>query len=206
MSVDPYLLASKSATDSIIAYHSALELHGVAYSLFQQFTFITSQKIKPFSYQEQWFQPVATQKILSKKKAENIGVDTMDRAGQEIKITTLERTFVDVLTRIDLGGGWEEICRSINGIGVLDAEKIVAYALKLDSPITAAKVGFFLEQRQGAFAVSDKVLKHLLLKKPKSPHYLVKTRREPSEFNKKWNLMVPRSILYQTWEEPTYDD
>lgn len=205
LSVDPYLVASKSATDSIIAYHSALELHGVAYSLFQQFTFITRQKIKPFLYQEQRFQPVAIQKILSKKKAENFGVETINRAGLEIKITTLDRTFVDVLTRIDLSGGWEEVCRSINSIGVLDVEKVVAYGLKLDSPVVAAKVGFFLEQRQGAFAVSDKTLKRLLMKKPKSPYYLVKAGKESGEFVKKWNLIVPRSILYQTWEEPTYD-
>jgi predicted transcriptional regulator of viral defense system len=205
LSVDPYLLAGKTTTDSVLAYHSALELHGVAYSLFQQFTFFSGQKVKPFSYHDHWFQPVAVQKVLAKKKMENFGVETIDRAGLEIKTTTLDRTFVDVLMRVDLSGGWEEICRSLSNISVLDVEKVVAYCLKLDSSFIAAKVGFFLEQRQGAFAVNDKILRRLLIKKPKSPQYLIKPQREPSEFIKKWNLLVPRSVLYQTWEEPSHD-
>jgi predicted transcriptional regulator of viral defense system len=205
LSVDPYLIAGKCATDSVLAYHSALELHGVAYSHFQQFTFLTRQKIKPFNYQEQWFQPVAVQKILIPKKTVNFGVETIDRAGLEIKVTTLDRTFVDVLSRVDLSGGWEEVCRSLSNIGVLDVEKVVAYCIKLDSPVVAAKVGFFLEQRQGAFAVNNNILKRLLKKKLKAPHYLVKSPREPSKFIKKWNLMVPHSIYYRTWEESNHD-
>ena len=32
--VDPYLIASRATVDAIIAYHTALELHGIAYTTF----------------------------------------------------------------------------------------------------------------------------------------------------------------------------
>ncbi len=50
MTIDPYLIAALVVEDSILAYHTALELHGVAYSAFQKFTFTTQQKIKLFFY------------------------------------------------------------------------------------------------------------------------------------------------------------
>lgn len=65
--IDPYLFASKASNNSVLAYHTALELHGVAYSLFEQFTFLTSQKIKPFEFRSQWFQSVALPVALKKK-------------------------------------------------------------------------------------------------------------------------------------------
>jgi len=203
--IDPYLIAGKTAGDSILAYHTALEIHGAAYSLFQQFTFLTAQKVKSFSYQERWFQPVAIPQILKEKKAVNFGVEVINRAGLELRVTNVARTFVDVIARADLSGGWEEVCRSISNIAVLDIDEVIAYCFKLGSPVINAKVGFFLEQRQGAFAVSDMILQQLAAKKPKSPHYLIKSKREPSQFIKRWNLMMPKTILNRTWEEPNYD-
>src|SRR6202040_1030883 len=52
--IDPYLVAGKATKDSVLAYHTALELYGVAYTSFQRFTFLTTQKIKPFEYQNQF--------------------------------------------------------------------------------------------------------------------------------------------------------
>src|SRR5262245_21364063 len=40
--IDPYLIASKSTPDAIIAYHTALELLGLAYSSFTEFAFLTA--------------------------------------------------------------------------------------------------------------------------------------------------------------------
>ena len=41
--VDPYLIAGKAARDAVVAYHSALEYHGLAYAIFFQSTFLLSQ-------------------------------------------------------------------------------------------------------------------------------------------------------------------
>lgn len=39
-SIDVYLLAGRIADDSVLAYHTALEIHGIAYSVFNQMHFL----------------------------------------------------------------------------------------------------------------------------------------------------------------------
>ena len=201
--VDPYLLAAKSAKDSILSYHTALELHGYAYSTFGQFTFITSQKIKPFEYNDLWFQPVRMPAAL--KKQEMIEVEISNRQGVDIKVTDIERTFVDVIDRVELCGGWEEVCRSISAIAVLNVERVVNYCLSLNNSTLNAKVGYFLEKRKGVFTVPEETLSLLLKKTPRSAQYIADRHRERCYFVSKWNLMIPESVLRNTWEEPNYD-
>lgn len=203
--IDPYQLAASVSSDSILAYHTALELHGVSYSNFQRFTFYSAKKIKPFEYQGQLFQPVSQINVLEKINKENIFVISENRGGMTIKLTSLSRTYVDVLDRPDLCGGWEEVCRSISNISVVDIDEIIDYCLLLGNSVLCAKVGFFLEQRGGAFAINKDQLNRLILNRPKSPCYLERRNSGPSKFIKKWNLMVPDRILNYQWEEPDYD-
>jgi len=203
--IDPYLLASKAAKDSILAYHTALELHGSAYSVFEQFTFLTACKIKPFEVQNRWFKPVTLPKVLKNSAHADFGIESLDRQGVVIRITSPERTFVDVLDRVDLSGGWEEVVRSISNMAVLKVSDVIKYCLLLDNRILAAKVGYFLEQRQGAFAVGEDVLKPLLDKKPLTAQSLLTNKREQGRLIKKWNIILPVNLLNKTWDEPDYD-
>jgi predicted transcriptional regulator of viral defense system len=203
--IDPYLLASKAADDSILAYHSALELHGSAYSVFEQFTFVTTYKIKPFEVQNRWFKPVTLPMVLKRSAQADFGIQNLDRQGVTIRITSPERTFVDVLDRVELSGGWEEVVRSISNMAVLKVPDVITYCLLLNNRILAAKVGYFLEQRQGAFAVGEDVLKPLLDKKPLTAQSLLTDNREQGRLIKKWNIILPINLLNKTWDEPDYD-
>lgn len=203
--IDPYLLASKAAKDSILAYHTALELHGSAYSVFEQFTFLTAYKIKPFEVQNRWFRSVTLPITLKDSTHADVGIINLDRQGVTIRVTSLERTFVDVLDRIELSGGWEEVVRSISNMAVLNVSDVITYCLQLNNRILAAKVGYFLEQRQGAFAVQEDLLKPLLDKKPLTAQSLLSDKREMGRLIKKWNIILPIYLLNKTWDEPSYD-
>ena len=205
ITIDPYLLTGKSALDSILAYHTALELHGVAYSAFNQFNYLSKHKNKPFEFHGQWFQAVAHPTILQKKMRISFGVQIINRQGLDIQITDSARTFVDVLDRVELCGGWEEVCRSINNIAVLNCDEVIEYCLMLGNARLAAKVGYFLEQRQGAFAVNEAQLKRLLDAKPIIPQYVSKRGHEKFQLIKKWNLLIPVSVINKSWEEPNVD-
>ena len=85
--VDSYLVAAKASDDSILAYHTALELHGSAYSTFGKFTFLTGKKIKAFYFQDQLFQPTSIPTPLHAKN--EMGITTVDRQGGGICITTI---------------------------------------------------------------------------------------------------------------------
>lgn len=64
-------------------------------------------------------------------------------SGVDLRVTSLERTLVDVLDRPDLSGSWEEIWRSLESIEFFDLDQVITYALLLGNATTAAKVGFF---------------------------------------------------------------
>lgn len=202
VSFDPYLIAGKVTSDCVLAYHTALELHGVAYSSFEQFTFLTSQKVKPFEIDGQWFQPVL---IPNNAAIANIGIQDINRQGMTIKITNLSRTYVDIIDRPDLCGGWEEVCRSINSIATLNTEELLNYCLTKNNSTLIAKIGYFLEQREGVFSVSNDILEQLQKRRPLSTQYMGDRKKEKHKFIKKWNLMVPISVLQQSWDEPNYD-
>jgi len=200
--VDPYLIAGKATEDAVLGYHTALELMGAAYTTFGQFTYITTQKSKPFEFQRRWFQSVAMPTALQKNQKAFINIDTKDRQGVSLKVTNPERTFVDVLDRVELSGGWEEVCRSIQNFSVLNIDEVIAYCLLLENKRLNATVGYFLSQRKGAFAVSDAQLKSLLNAAPKIPQYASKKTKEKFELIKPWNILLPVSVIHQTWEEP----
>lgn len=200
--VDAYLIAGKATEDAILGYHTALELMGLAYSTFGQFIYLTEQKSKPFEYQGQWFQSVSMPTVLREKGKSTFGVDVIRRQGIKLQVTNVARTFVDVLDRVELSGGWEEVCRSIANIAVLNVDEVVEYCLLLENARLAAKVGYFLSLREGAFAVSQKQLAPLLEVKPKVPQYVSKQGREKVQLVKQWNIFLPVSVIQQSWEEP----
>lgn len=202
---DPYLIAAKVANDGVLAYHTALELHGAAYSSFEQFTFITSRKVKPFEIDFRWYQPVITPKELKDNHQESFGVQIIDRQGLEIKITNVARTFVDLIDRPDLSGGWEEVYRSINNIAVLKFDEVLEYCILRKNATLNAKVGFFLDLREGAFAAPAAIMNELQKLIPKSAQYMGDKDKEKHKLIKKWNLLVPFNVLNQTWDEPNYD-
>ena len=142
--IDPVLVAAKLTDDAIIAYHAALEVHGLAYSVWNKFTYLTNhKKAKSLAFRGAFYQPVVQPIALRSKKLTSWGVEKRDRLGIDIQVTSLERTMVDVLDRADLSGGWEEIWRSLETISYLKFDLLLEYVLLLKNASTAAKVGSF---------------------------------------------------------------
>lgn len=200
--VDPYLMAAKATPDSILGYHTALELHGIAYSVFNQFTFLTQLKSKSFEFQNQWFQASTHPTQLVTNKKISTGTERVNRQGLDIQITNLARTYVDILDRIELSGGWEEVCRGIEKIVVVDIDEIIHYCLSLKNACLAAKVGYFLEKRDNPLKLNKKQLSKLQRAKPKIPQYASKRNHDKFESIKHWNILLPRFVIHRNWEEP----
>ncbi len=199
--VDPYLLASKMAKDAVLAYHTALEFHGKAYSVYERFTYLSRKPMLLVSFRAHQFKCVSLPKALVQKNATSFNVIKADQSGMAISVTGLERTFVDVLNRPDLTGSWEEIWRSLESVEYFDLEKIASYVDFLGNATTAAKVGFFLEQHRESLMVDETYLKTLRERRPRRPHYLERSRRQAGRLVADWNLVVPEEVYGRTWEE-----
>jgi predicted transcriptional regulator of viral defense system len=200
--IDPYLIASKANVDAVLAYHTALELHGTAYTTFATLTYLTENVQKPFTFQQQTYQSVSFPKALLAKKQQLFGIEKINHEGMTINITCPERTWVDILDRPHLGGGWEEIWRSWEQTTQLDFQKLVNYTLLLENATVTAKVGFFLERRANYLSVPPQYINQLLSHIPKKPHYMDRSQQHSAKYIKKWELMVPLYLIEQQWEEP----
>lgn len=199
--VDPYLLASKIAPDSVLAYHTALDIYGKAYSIREELFYLTRSGSRPLYFHGQRYRGVTFPIKLKKNNLESFGVNKVERSGIDIRVTSLERTLVDVLDRPSLGGTWEEIWKSLEMIEFFDLDKVVEYAIHLGNATTAAKVGFFLEQHRETLMVDEDHLNRLMALAPAQPHYMVNKGRKDSSFMRRWNLLVPNEIVERRWEE-----
>lgn len=198
---DPFLLASRMTPDAVLAYHTALEFHGRAYSAFHGLTYLTNTTSRPAEFQGNTFRGTAFPKSLLEKGNESFGVEVAERSGLEVRVTCLERTFVDVLGRPAISGGWEEIWRSLGSVEYFDLDRVTEYALMLDNATTVAKVGFYLEQHAEQLMVEEPGLSRLRASVPKTAHYLDRSSPEPSRLAEGWNIIVPERILNCAWEE-----
>lgn len=191
--VDYLLVASRLTPDAVLAYHSALEVHGYAQSLFERAYFLTTSKAKPMAFRGRHFIPVVPAASLRRKRKAFVYCTEVERRGLPCRVTTLERTVVDVLDRPALAGGLEEAWRSLAGVPLLDLEVVLDYVRLCGQATLAAKVGFFLEQHRESLGVPQGTLDRLRRMRPRLPHYL--DRRLRGHMAPGWNLIVPAPIL-----------
>ncbi|MFH1998822.1 MAG: transcriptional regulator [Planctomycetota bacterium] len=199
--VDPYLVAAKMTADAVLAYHTALEFHGKAYSLHTKLFYTSMSKSLPLEFRSYEIRGVPVPQSLRAKGEEMFGVTRHNRSGVELRVADLERTLVDVLHRPDLSGSWEEIWRSLESIEFFNLDQVVEYARLLENATTAAKVGFFLEQHKESLMVEEAHLDPLRKLRPRQPHYLMRNKRKGCRWVKNWNLMIPFEILNRSWGE-----
>ena len=199
--VDPYVLATHLAPDAVVAYHGALQFHGKAHSLSRRVPYLTCTHAKPFTFRGSDFVPVAFPPPLRARADLGGGIVEQPRDGARVRVTSLERTLVDVLDMPRHGGGWEEIWRSLESVEFFDLDAVAEHALALHSAVTVAKVGFYLEQHRAALMVEDRHLDRLRPHAPARPMYLERGTREPGKLVPGWNLVVPERVLGRTWAE-----
>jgi len=199
--VDPYLVAAKLTSDAILAYHTAQEYHGKAYSVYAKLHYFSAKKSVSMRFQSNEYVRAPVPHSLLAKGKETIGVLKRKISGVEIEVTSLERTLVDMLDRPDLAGSWEEIWRSLESVEFFDLNLVVEYALLLENATTAAKVGFFLERHKETLMAEESHLGPLRKMRPRQPHYLERRKRKGCHRVKEWNLMIPDEILNKSWEE-----
>jgi predicted transcriptional regulator of viral defense system len=197
-SLDFLLVASRLTPDAVLAYHTALEAHGYAQSLFERLYFLTRSKPKPLQFRGRTFVPVTPSATLRRKKKTFVFCSEVERRGLPCRVTSVERTLVDVLDRPDLSGGLEECWRSLAAIPMFDLDVVIQYVRLCSQATLAAKVGFFLEQHREALGVREETLKRLRKMRPRQPHYL--DRRPGGRMASNWNLVVPAPLLAGEWE------
>jgi len=199
--VNPYLIAAYATEDAVIAYHTALDFHGAIYSTSYRFIYLTKHRSGKFNFRSETYESVIFSPALIEQNQEESFVNVGDIQGLNIKVTSLERTIVDVLDKPVLSGGWEEVWRSLELIEHIKVKNIIDYALVLNKATTIAKVGFYLTHCRKDLNIKQEDLERLRLHCPLAPHYMDPSARHNGKFFPEWNIIVQNNLLMQNWQE-----
>lgn len=195
-SVDRFLAASRLRHGGTIAYHSALELHGCAYTEGHDVQVIAQGE--PGLFEAAGF---ACRFVRPPRGfAPPDGVMTVDRLGQEVRVTTIERTIVDLLNRCDLAGGAEELFNSLDLVVRIDTAALVRYARTLGTATVAGALGFWLERERKRLGVPDTALEDLRTLMPAQPRYALGAKPGKGKTAKGWNVILPADVLERRFE------
>ena len=195
-SVDRFLAGSRLRHGGVIAYHSALELHGCAYAERRDVQVIV--RGEPGMFEAAGF---ACRFVKPPRGfAPPDGVTAIDRLGQEVSVTTIERTIADLFDRYDLAGDAEELFNSLDLVAKVDATALVRYARALGKATAAGALGFWLERDQTGLGVSDAALEQLRTLMPSQPRYALGAKSGEGKTARGWNVILPIDVVERRFE------
>jgi predicted transcriptional regulator of viral defense system len=184
---DKYLISAKLKNNYYLGYHTALELHGCAYSIYNRCYIVIEpeSKFDSFSFNNMSFQPVYHKDIVS-------FVEKIMYSNQGIRVSDPTRTFVECLDRPELCGGWEEVLKSLDSLGNVKINEILKLLKRYDKQILYRKCGYVLDilMEYSPYYGHIKDKKGLpKIKKNGSELFIEKNNR--GKYIPKWKLFVP---------------
>ncbi len=189
--VDRYILADKIKQGYSLGYHSALELHGAAYSSFTTIYILIQKKnrFRSFNFQNIEYRPIINKyydKYLQPIKYKN----------KILIVTNPARTFIECLDRVDLCGGWEECLKSLANLRGVKVSKVSDFLKLYKNKTLALKTGYVLEllsKKSPYYShVKSRDLEPLKPSKDWIPAYI--DREVKSRLIKKWGLYIPEDF------------
>ncbi|MCE9636225.1 MAG: transcriptional regulator [Planctomycetes bacterium] len=205
---DAYLVAGRASPSAVISHHSALELHGLAYAAHPgRVIATTAEATRSFDFRGREFRFVRPPRSLRRAGPRDSASDerppdaplTVSRAGLLLRVTTPERTVVDVLDRPDLGDGLSATWEALHSLGSVRADRVVAYVERLGHRSTAGLVGLLLSRLPREAGVGPEILARLRTLAPRRPVNVGPL--EGGVLAAPWNVIVPAALIAPS-EEP----
>ena len=184
--VHKFEIAGKISNTSFLSYHSALEYHGIGHQIFNVVMVAGKAAFRSFSFDDCDYQSYVTK----------IGINGVitSSANPNIRVTDLERTFVDCIDRVGRAGGAEEIFHCFEGLYEMDFLKIERYLNIYNKVCLYKKVGYVAERLKDQIDVpADFVEKCREISKATVSNF--SATEKCKVFVKEWNLYIPLVIV-----------
>ena len=184
---DKYLIASKIQNHYYLGYHTALEMHGCAYSNYNEAYIVVppNKKFRGFEFKNIRYRPIFN-------SHRQIGLKEFNHKNHKIIVSSPSRTFLDCIDRPEYSGGWEECLKSLESLAGVQARELKQLLDMIGKDMVFRKTGLILELLDGNpyyQGILSKVMTYLEKKMGRSPMYLKEGAK--SELNTKWRLYVP---------------
>lgn len=178
-------IASALFDSACVAYHSALEFHGLGNQVYSEVYVFADDRNIPFEYgglEYKFFLP----KIKG-------GISCLEH-NAPIVVTNLERTLVDCLDRIDLAGGVEELVTAINGITYLNEELLTACLKEYNKKVLYKKTGFLLSLFKGDL-LSQSFFELCKTNLSSRIDDISENKMLPRRTDKEWGIVYPANLI-----------
>jgi len=185
--VDRFTVASQIRQSYYLCFHTALEFYGVAYS-YQNRVHIgvkPRNRFDEFSYQNTAYVPFLTDDV-------ETGVVTQSHRGRDVAVCSKERLFIECVKYPDRAGGWEEVLKSLQGMGGIDFDTLPNHLFLAENQSLLRRVGLVLELLRDESLyyrhIEDSTIEEIQKRVKGNERYLEKGKI--GTLNKKWMLYV----------------
>lgn len=194
-SVDRFLAASRLRSGGVIAYHSALELLGFAYSDSRDVQVASAGQ--PGALKTVDF----TCRFVTPSVPYGPGdLQVVDRLGQAVTATTLECTIADLFDRPDLAGDVEELVNSLDLVTRLDPRRLTARLDAMGNATAAGAAGWWLERNAERLGVTAAAIDALRPLAPKQNRYALGAATGTGRLAAGWRVILPEAVLSPAFE------
>ena len=186
--VDRYILAYKVGREhGILAFHTALELHGVAQSYYNTVYSLRANPLRNFE-----FQGIEYRFVRSNAK---FGTTVIKRDGIQIEVTDRERTIIDCIRKLDYSGGLEELIKSLGTFHKIDIFTLETYLKRYGERSLILRTGYILSLIQNELRIPEDFLYRMKRKAKERVYYLIPDAKNGSgKYIKEWNMIVPKNL------------
>jgi predicted transcriptional regulator of viral defense system len=191
---DPFLVAMAMHPNGIFSHHSALELLGAAYSVWNQCTLYVARRRRPLLLDGFAVRFLDSPLPMQTGSGKQFGTRRVERQGMLLEVTGPERTLVEGFNRPSLAGGLEELIRSAAGFTTLDLDLLEEVLRRYGLARLWAATGWFLERFQKSFHVPDAFLTRMEERRPRSRLYTERDQRGGT-LVRRWNLILPQTLF-----------
>ncbi|HEX4268030.1 MAG TPA: hypothetical protein VHY36_09100 [Steroidobacteraceae bacterium] len=200
-SVDRFLAASRMRTGAVIAYRSALELHGCAVAPSNEVQLIASGEpglIETADFACRFI-------CRPRHHSSRADVTTVDRQSLPVSVTTFERTLMDLFDRYDLVGGAEDLFRCLDVVVErevsFEIEAVVDFARRLGNATAAGALGYWLDREQHRLGVTETALEDLRSLAPRHARYALGATPGQGRAATGWNVILPTEIVVRYFDD-----
>lgn len=191
--VNPYQIASKLRVNGVLAGHSAIELLGMAHSLWNR-KYIYADSGPGVLIVQNSNYVVTNHPGPLDASSRTLGIQSNEIQGMVIRHLGPERCLIDGFSRPRLSGGITELVLSLDGLQLLNFDLLEEVLRGYNQKTIYGAVGWFLERHQDRLFVPDRLLAWLESRKPAAPHYLERSAGR-SQLSARWNVMVPLEFV-----------
>jgi predicted transcriptional regulator of viral defense system len=185
---DPMVVGTKITKKYYYSHASALALFGILPATPPRIAITTPRRFRRLRFGNHTFYPVETQHFF--------GFRDLDYKGITVQVSTMERTFIDCLSRFDLSGGVVGAFRNLSLLGFINYPLLMEYLERMGKRSTMVRCGFALEFFRENWEVDEEMLNELKKRARSGPVYYLDRGipKGTGKLVKGWNLIIPAAF------------